>query len=97
MVENVRNLSQLNQGLRAVEVTYTLFHLDHLAWLSSYYESVSPHQCCQVAAVFGCCCCEGGGVGGCGDFASLVAVAGEAAVAAVAAAACGLSLLLAAG
>ena len=93
MVENIRNLSQLNQGLRAVEVTYTLFHLDHLAWLSSYYESVSPHQCCQVAAVFGCCCCEGVGGGGC-DFASLVAVAGEAAVAA---AACGLSLLLAAG
>merc|ERR1719229_1424435 len=50
-------------------------------------------QCCRIAAVFGCCCCEGVGGGGC-DFASLVAVAGEAAVAG-AAAACGLSSLLA--
>ena len=54
------------------------------------------HQCCRIAAVFGCCCCEGVVGGGC-DFASLVAVAGEAVGAAAAAAACGLSSLLAVG
>ena len=54
-----------------------------------------PHQCCRIAAVFGCCC-DGGGC----DFASLVA-AGEVvaggAVEGHAAAACGWSSLLAAG
>ena len=54
-----------------------------------------PHQCCQIAAVFGCCC-DGGGC----DVASLV-VAGEVvaggAVEGHVAAACGLSSLLAAG